>query len=214
MTAVDFGTAVGEGRLIRHRVPALALVLLVAGGCGREEPRGGTTSAQPSSEAPPPASSAAAPPASAAPTPTNATASPAVRVTVARSTAHDAILADGRGRSLYLLEEDPAGGSRCTEMCAVVWPPYLASGGAPAADSGVRASLLGTLTRPGGGTQVSYAGRALYYYIGDARPGDTRGQHVEDSWGEWYLVRPDGAEVRAPDRDRGGRRGRGGRDDR
>lgn len=99
-------------------------------------------------------------------------------------------------------------------MCAVVWPPYLASGGAPVADSGVQAALLGTVARPGGGTQVSYAGRALYYYIGDARPGDTRGQHVEDSWGEWYLVRSDGAEARTPDRERSGRRGRGGRDDR
>lgn len=187
--------------------------MLIAVGCDREEPRGGTKTAQPSTGANPSTSSTPAP-AAAAPATTNATASPAVRVTVARSTAHGSILADGRGRSLYLLEEDPAGASRCTEMCAVVWPPYLASGGAPVADSGVQAGLLGTLARPGGGTQVSYAGRALYYYIGDARPGDTRGQHVEDSWGEWYLVRPDGGEVRPADRERGERRGRDRRDDR
>ena len=192
----------------------VTLVLLVAGGCGREEPRGGTTTAQPSSGASLSASSAASAPTSAARTATSATASPAVRVSVALSTAYGPVLADGRGRSLYLLEEDPASGSRCTEMCAVVWPPYLASGGAPVADSGVQTALLGTLTRPGGGTQVSYAGQALYYYIGDARPGDTRGQHVEDSWGEWYLVRPDGGEVRTGDREGGGRRGRDRRDDR
>lgn len=194
--------------------PALVLMLLVAGGCDRAEPPGGTTTAQPSSGATPSASSAPDAAPSPAPTASKATASLAVRVTVARSTAHGAILSDGRGRSLYLLEKDPAGGSRCTEMCAVVWPPYLASGGAPVADSGVQATLLGTLARPGGGTQVSYAGRALYYYIGDARPGDTRGQHVEDSWGEWYLVRPDGGEVRTADRERGNRRGRDRRDDR
>ena len=161
-----------------------------------------------------PASSAPVAPAAAA-SATNAAATPAIRVTVARSTAHGPILADGRGRSLYLLEEDPAGGSGCTDMCAVVWPPYLAAGGtAPVADSGVRAALLGTVPRPGGGTQVSYGGHALYYYIGDAKPGDTRGQHVEDSWGEWYLVQPGGGEATAPGRERGGRRGRGGREDR
>jgi predicted lipoprotein with Yx(FWY)xxD motif len=128
-------------------------------------------------------------------------------VTVVSSPEHGPILADGHGRALYLLESDGAGTSGCTEMCAVIWPPYLAAGGASTADSGVQGALLGNAARPGGGTQVSYAGHPLHYYLGDSRPGDTRGQRVEDSWGEWYLVRPDGREASTAGRERG-RRGR------
>ena len=141
---------------------------------------------------------------------------PGVRVTVVNNSKHGPILADGHGRALYLLEGDAAGESGCTEMCAVIWPAYLAAAGSrPAADPGVQARLLGTATRPGGGVQVSYAGHALYYYLGDSRPGDTLGQHVEDSGGEWYLVNPEGREASSGGGERGGRRGRGrGGDDR
>jgi predicted lipoprotein with Yx(FWY)xxD motif len=135
-------------------------------------------------------------------------------VTVVNSAAHGPILADGNGRVLYLLESDAAGQSGCTEMCLVIWPAYLAAAGTPpTADSGVQARLLGTAARPAGGVQVSYAGHPLYYYLGDSRPGDTRGQRVEDSWGEWYLVHPDGREASPGGGERSGRRGRGRRGD-
>jgi predicted lipoprotein with Yx(FWY)xxD motif len=131
-----------------------------------------------------------------------------------QSAEHGPILADGRGRALYMLEGDASGGSRCTEMCVVIWPAYLAtSGTVVAADAGVQDRLVGTVPRPGGGGQVSYGGHALYYYLGDSHPGDTRGQRVEDSWGEWYLVRPDGREASTRGGERGGRRGRDRRQD-
>ncbi|MFN2563582.1 MAG: hypothetical protein ABR499_01055 [Gemmatimonadaceae bacterium] len=140
-----------------------------------------------------------------------------MRVSVGRTDQYGAFLTDGNGRSLYLLEEDRAGQSTCYEMCAVIWPPLLAGQSpATAADSTVRASLLGRVPRRGGGAQVTYNGHPLYYYLGDAGPGQTRGQHVEDSWGEWYLVSPTGQHVGEGERDSGrrGRRGRRGEDDR
>ena len=166
------------------------------------------------------APTAAAPSLSAVPTTSTGgvgSTAPAVRVGVARGGAVGAYLVDARGRALYRLEADDAGPSPCVEMCAVVWPPLLAGQVAPVAgDSAVQARLLGSAPRPGGGTHVTYGGRPLYYYIGDAKPGDTNGQHVEDSWGEWYLVSPTGRSVEVG-RDRGDRSGgrrRGGGDDR
>lgn len=150
---------------------------------------------------------------------TGATPAPGagIRVSVARSDQHGAYLVGGSGRALYLLEEDGTGQSTCVEMCAVVWPPLLAGAAAPAAgDSAVQSRLLGSVARPGGGNQVTYGGRPLYFYIGDAKPGDVRGQHVEDSWGEWYLVSPAGRSIegeRAGARGDDRRRGRS-RDDR
>lgn len=61
-----------------------------------------------------------------------------------------------------------------------------------AIDSTVKGPLLGTIQRRDGSVQVAYNGRALYYYVGDSDPAETRGQHVEDSWGEWYLMGTEG----------------------
>ena len=151
------------------------------------------------------AATAGAPPATPpAPVGVRATsAAPAVRISVAQSGTHGPYLVDAKGRALYLLEEDGADRITCIEMCAVVWPPLLAGQATPVAgDSVVQSRLLGSVPRPGGGAQVSYGGRPLYYYVGDAKPGDVRGQHVEDSWGEWYLVSAAGRPIEG---ERGGR---------
>ena len=134
-------------------------------------------------------------------------------VSVVTSAAHGPYLTTADGRALYLLEEDPRGTSTCYEMCAAIWPPLLAGQGPPvASDSAVRGNLLGTIERRGGASQVSYNGQPLYLYLGDAGPGQgqTRGNHVEDSWGEWYLVSPTGEHVQGERRRRGeDRRGSG-----
>ena len=134
------------------------------------------------------------------------------RLGVRRSSEYGIFLTDAAGRALYLLEEDMRGASTCYEMCAVIWPPLLAGQTQPSvADTALAANLLGTVERRGGGRQVTYDGRPLYYYMGDSRPGETRGQHVEDSWGEWYLVSPGGRQVgEEGERGRGRERGRDG----
>lgn len=104
-------------------------------------------------------------------------------------------ITDGDGRALYAIEGEPEGESTCYDECAREWPPFVASGdegqAAPGAPS-IRADRLGTLERRDGDLQVTYDGRALYYYHDDQRPGQTEGHQVTDQWGEWYLVRPEG----------------------
>ena len=60
------------------------------------------------------------------------------------------------------------------------------------AGEGVDATLLGTITRDDGSTQVTYNGWPLYYFQDDAAAGDTNGQGME---GVWFLVSPEGEAI-------------------
>lgn len=104
-------------------------------------------------------------------------------------------LVDANGRSLYLFLADTTGGratSTCYDACAEAWPPLLAEGGPGVAGPGVQDTLLGTMQRRDGTTQVTYNAWPLYYFAQDTRPGDTRGRDVEGFGAEWYLVTPQG----------------------
>ena len=105
------------------------------------------------------------------------------------------ILFDGRGFVLYAFTRDPRGKSVCAGACARAWPPYLVKA-RPQASSGVRAVLLDTTKRADGKLQVTYAGRALYYYVGDRKAGRILCQNVPEFGGVWRVVRPDGRLVR------------------
>lgn len=109
-------------------------------------------------------------------------------------------LTDDSGRALYMFTADTkdAGTSACTDDCAQVWPPYLAWQGNPsAASDAVSVSMIGTLQRQDGQTQVTYDGWPLYYYAEDTGPGTAKGQDVHGHGGEWYLVRPSGEKLEA-----------------
>jgi len=111
-----------------------------------------------------------------------------------RASALGRTLVDGQGRTLYLFEADEAGKSECNGGCASAWPPYV-GGGSPQAGTGVGGSLLGTTTRDDGGRQVTYGGHPLYYYAGDAEPGDHAGQGLDDFGAKWYVLGLDGAKI-------------------
>ena len=111
-----------------------------------------------------------------------------------RSSAYGRILFDGRGRALYAFTRDRRGPSACYGACAKAWPPYVAHG-AVHAGRGVHGGLLGTVVRRGGARQVTYGGRPLYYYAGDAR-GEVRCQNVSEYGGVWLVVRATGRLVR------------------
>jgi predicted lipoprotein with Yx(FWY)xxD motif len=120
----------------------------------------------------------------------------AVRSTVtAGPSAYGRVLFDGRGFALYAFSRDPRGKSVCTGACAKAWPPYVVKT-RPRAASGVRARLLGTTRRADGGLQVTYAGRALYYYVGDRSKGQILCQNVSEFGGLWRVIRPSGTLVR------------------
>ena len=130
-------------------------------------------------------------------------------------TAYGKVLVIGSGTyngcSLYLLTSDQlhsltgqhyacssdqnAIGAPCD---TVLWPALLTKG-APIAGPGVKASLLGTVTRsdlPGlpPVQEVTYAGMPLYRFFLDEGPGETEGANLFDPvtspTGIWYLVEP------------------------
>lgn len=120
------------------------------------------------------------------------TAEAAAPATVAvRTSAYGPILFDGRGYVLYAFTRDPRSRSTCFGACAAAWPPYRAKG-TLRAGGGARRALIGrTRSR-----QVTYAGRPLYYYVGDRRPGQILCQDVFEFGGRWLVVRGNGSFVR------------------
>ena len=113
----------------------------------------------------------------------------------ARSSSFGKVLFDGRGFVLYAFTKDRRT-SACSGACAKAWPPYVVRG-ALRAGAGVKASLLGTVRRANGSRQVTYAGRPLYYYVGDRSPGQILCQNVSEYGGLWLVVRPTGIPVRS-----------------
>lgn len=105
------------------------------------------------------------------------------------------ILFDGRGYVLYAFTADGSSGSACSGDCARAWPPLIVTR-TPKAGTGARASLLGTTRRADGRLQATYAGRPLYYYVGDTRPGLILCQDVTEFGGVWLVVRGNGSLVR------------------
>ena len=124
------------------------------------------------------------------------TAVPAASKTLtARSSSFGKVLFDGRGYVLYGFTRDKRK-SACYGACAKAWPAYFAPKGRLSAGPGLKRSLLGTVRRRSGKRQVTYAGKPLYYYVGDIRPGQILCQDVVEYGGRWLIVRPSGRYVR------------------
>jgi predicted lipoprotein with Yx(FWY)xxD motif len=124
-------------------------------------------------------------------TATPATAMPAsgaASVMVSQNATQGSFLVDSKGMTLYIFLKDSPNTSACTGQCIQKWPA-LTTDGAPVAGEGVDASLLGTITRDDGSTQVTYNGWPLYYYEKDMQPGDINGQGVGQAW---YVISPTG----------------------
>jgi predicted lipoprotein with Yx(FWY)xxD motif len=107
---------------------------------------------------------------------------------------HATLLVDQGGMTLYHFTRERARHVLCVGGCASVWPPLLVSAGLrPLAGLGINRLKLGTIRRPNGQLQVTYAGFALYRFSGDAKPGDTKGQGFGKAW---FALRPSGLLVR------------------
>jgi predicted lipoprotein with Yx(FWY)xxD motif len=136
-----------------------------------------------------------------------ATASSAVSVKAAYNANLKAtILVDARGLTLYYYAGDSPKTSVCVNdpqfHCSKLWPPLVVQG-APVAGKGAKKSLLGTLKREDGRTQVTYAGHPLYRYQGgvsgppDRKPGDVYGQAAVS---QWWVLSPTGKTIKTPRR--------------
>jgi predicted lipoprotein with Yx(FWY)xxD motif len=122
----------------------------------------------------------------------NESASPTLTV---KSSSYGRVLFDDRGHVLYAFTRDAKGRSACYSACAKAWPVYYAKG-TLRVGTGLRRSLLGTTKRRDGHRQITYAGRPLYYYVGDTKAGQIRCQNVAEFGGTWLVVRPSGKLVR------------------
>ncbi len=108
--------------------------------------------------------------------------------TVAVST--DGYLVSSTGLALYEYDKDTtANTSACTADCATNWPALTVTEGAVVTvGDGVDLEDFTTFTRSDDSTsQVSYYGKPLYMFSGDAAAGDTNGANVSPSW---HLAMP------------------------
>ena len=132
--------------------------------------------------------------ATAAPTTAAAPEANGATVAVATTVLGD-VLVDAKGRTLYVFTKDKGDQSACSGQCASNWPALTVTGTATAG-TGAQASLVATSTQANGSIQVTYGGMPLYYFAGDAKPGDTNGQGVGDVWfavgGDGNLIKSKG----------------------
>jgi predicted lipoprotein with Yx(FWY)xxD motif len=141
---------------------------------------------QPTSSPSPSASASASPTTSPSVSPSPSVSSVTLQTTTGTLGTY---LTDGNGNSLYAYTADTTGTSNCTGGCATAWPPLS---GTATASGGAQSALVGSLTRSDGSTQVSYAGRPLYSFVGDTSPGMTTGEGQAVGSGTFNLVAPDG----------------------
>ena len=99
-----------------------------------------------------------------------------------------AILTDATGMTLYRNTKEEGGTIACTGGCTSIWSPLLLATGSslPVAGAGVTGAVA-TVSRPDGGTQVTFNGAPLYHYSGDHQAGDATGQGIA---GIWFVVSP------------------------
>ncbi len=121
-------------------------------------------------------------------------AASAATLTAVKVAGYGTVLANSKGKAVYIFSGDPKNGSKCTAGCAKTWAPVTVTG-KPKAGAGVKGSLISTFKRKaGGGTQVSYDGHALYTYPASPLQGSGAGQ--ASAGGIWYLVATNGQPVK------------------
>ena len=114
-----------------------------------------------------------------------------------RNTSAGMILVNSKGFTVYAFSRDSNNSDKCVTIkgCAANWPP-LTTSGKPVAGSGIKSSMLSTITIKGGAKQVTYAGHPLYTYIGDSSPGSTEYIGVNAAGGTWPALNAAGGEVK------------------
>jgi len=114
---------------------------------------------------------------------------PSLRV---RSTELGKIVVDGKGRTVYTYADDDQGAatSACKDACLMAWPPVPATAKPDVDDL---SGDVGVAKDANGDGQLTYNGCPLYYFRGDLKPGDTRGQGTK---GEWWVLDPSGTKVK------------------
>src|SRR5687767_9107129 len=106
-------------------------------------------------------------------------------VMIARPDYGGSIVADPDGWTLYTWAGDAPAESWCYDACAVAWPPYLLSGELISPPD--LPVSLGLIDRGDGTWQISLDNWPLYYFAGDAMPGDVNGDGSMGFGAQWYV---------------------------
>src|ERR1700730_24881 len=155
----------------------LAALALAVSACGSSSSSSAASGSTPAARASSPASSASSPPAQGGNTLT------------AKTIGSQQVLTNSKGLTVYWFVPDTSTTSKCTGSCATFWPPVT---GPATAGSGVTGTL-GTITRPDGTKQATYAGHPLYTFSGDTAPGQNKGNGLNASGGLWYEMTVSGS---------------------
>ena len=172
---------------MRERYLTIATFILAAAilaSCSSAGSSGSVGGSSPSAAGPSP-SVAAPSPSTGGPSPS---ASAATVDATSVGTLGNVLVAGTNGMTVYTFTMDvkDSGTSNCTGGCLVTWPALTVDAGAtPTGGPGV-SGTLGTITRADDGTtQVTYNGLPLYFFSGDAAPGDSKGVYTN-----WEAVTP------------------------
>lgn len=95
------------------------------------------------------------------------------------------VLTDNAGLTLYSLSVEKHGRFICTGSCVSTWIPLLVRPGVKPTGP----VTLGTVKRPNGKRQVTFAGRPLYTFDGDSHKGEANGEGFKDV-GTWHAATP------------------------
>ena len=94
-------------------------------------------------------------------------------------------LLESGGKVLYVISTTAA---PCDSSCLAIWPALTVPAGVKGATagSGVQKSKLGVTTDAAGAHQVTYGGKAVYWFSSDSK-GTVNG-NITDQWGTWKAV--------------------------
>ncbi|MFF3452134.1 hypothetical protein ACFYXJ_33900 [Streptomyces sp. NPDC002667] len=107
------------------------------------------------------------------------------------------VVTDGKGFVLYRFDADSANPTKvsCYSTCAALWPAATTTTNGSVTTKGIDKSLVSTVKRNDGSTQITLAGWPLYRYAKDDAPKEPYGQGVD---GTWWAVTPSGAKITTP----------------
>jgi predicted lipoprotein with Yx(FWY)xxD motif len=107
------------------------------------------------------------------------------------STSLGRVVSTTSGHVMFRFMNDPSNSSTCDASCQGVWPPVMSTKAAKAGP-GIAAKHLG-LTTAG---QVTYYHHPLYFYVGDPKPGKTKGDGTVAFGAHWFVVSTTGKPVK------------------